>query len=161
VSPRIIEQNFQIKLSFYFSYNLAGAICPRADHFTATIVYAKGRFSKYDHLYKFIRFFFWRWIMLLISTNNITFVNTWQIVFHFKNIFYKQIFYNRNFLFILPWLVLYKRQRCTITSTLTNKTFFNEIQMILIAKYNILTICFLHVENVSSKSIHEYLSMFE
>ncbi|CAF1545399.1 unnamed protein product [Adineta ricciae] len=34
-------------------YNLAGAICPRADHFTASIVYAKGRFAKYDDLYKF------------------------------------------------------------------------------------------------------------
>ncbi|CAF4099576.1 unnamed protein product, partial [Adineta steineri] len=34
-------------------YNLAGAICPQANHFTATIVCAKGRFSKYDDLNKF------------------------------------------------------------------------------------------------------------
>ena len=51
--PESYNKNFQIKLRFHFSYNLAGAICPRADHFTATIVYAKGRFSKYDDLYKF------------------------------------------------------------------------------------------------------------
>jgi hypothetical protein len=34
-----------------FSYRLVGAICPQANHFTATIVRSKGRYSKYDDLW--------------------------------------------------------------------------------------------------------------
>lgn len=41
------------KLFIIFSYYLAGAICPQPGHFTATIVRAKGRFSKYDNQCKF------------------------------------------------------------------------------------------------------------
>lgn len=36
-----------------FRYRLAGAVCPGSEHFTATIVRAKGRYSKYDDLLTF------------------------------------------------------------------------------------------------------------
>jgi hypothetical protein len=42
--------NFATHLVLLFRYHLAGAICPKSHHFTATIVRSKGRYSKYDDL---------------------------------------------------------------------------------------------------------------
>lgn len=37
---------------FFIRYSLAGAICPKSGHFTATIVREKARYSKYDDMCK-------------------------------------------------------------------------------------------------------------